>query len=303
MLQEKPIVIAYCRGSMVHGDFCHALSMLSMRAVAMGLWIGHQVLTTTLVDAGRNYIVDKARKMPGGFSHILMLDTDMFFPADTLERLLSHNVPFVAASYCMRMEPRCMVHRDLNMSSELPEHGMYENDLFPILSVGMGCVLIREDAFDSLDKAMAPDAPLFATTYSSRTTHVSEDTTFCRNLQRAGVPMFCDARLSRQVRHVGLYAYSSDDIQATRHGAEIRQISHSENSIISDGAELDPEIVRSHLRDWMAYPYGGGAALPLGLLAATEACAIVARDYGVVGHIDYDHGFVFYKPKGSQYAP
>lgn len=298
MSQEKPIVIGYCRGTMVHGDFAHALAMLSMRAVAMGLWIGHQVMTTTLICAGRNWLVDLARK--NAFSHLLFLDSDMWFPADTLERLLSHNLPMVGASYCMRAEPRCMTHRGLDNSSRLPNIGEYPNDVYEVQDLGMGCVLIKSEVFERLDSYLG-DVPFFQTVYSGRTEHASEDIHFCRQVRASGVKIHCDIRLSRMVRHMGLHAYRAEDVQKVRDGESLAEVvsPYPFEATQSVPAESPINYVDySQTLNWNAYAYGGGAPLPLGILCEQEAFSTVARDYGQVMHIDRENGFIFYKPKG-----
>ena len=50
---------------------------------------------TTDIDEMRNEIVRKG--LAEGCSHIVMLDTDGIYPADTLQKLLSHKNPIVSS--------------------------------------------------------------------------------------------------------------------------------------------------------------------------------------------------------------
>ena len=57
----------------------------------------------TLIANQRQELVFEA--LQAGCSHILFLDTDMRFPKDTLDRLLAHDEPIVAANYATRRMP------------------------------------------------------------------------------------------------------------------------------------------------------------------------------------------------------
>lgn len=328
---DRPIAISYCRGDMVHGDFAHALCMLSMRCVAHGMWIGHIVQNSSLICANRNYGV--AEFLKGSASHLLMLDADMIFPADTLERLLAHPVDVVGASYSMRAEPRIMTHRDLEDSSELPPLGYYENNLYEIRRMGMGCVLIRREVLEALDASLPIESPFFQVEYRGRTAHTSEDNVFCDRIRAAGFSIYCDVDLSYKIRHIGLHRYSADEVTNVYRRGTIQYTGGMVNAFESPNRGVytdtdiespypqpqkviespDYELTSDSQADanqtfspvetlipqaWLAHPHGGGATIDLGECSEFDACAKIAKDFGTTTHIDRDHKFIFFKPFG-----
>lgn len=218
-MSDKSILIAYPCGDMVHADFTQCLTMLVLRsAVVSRLWIGVSQTRGSIICASRNYMIRQAMQQTE-CSHVLCLDSDMTFPADTLSRLLSHNVPIVGASYCMRREPRAMTHRDGNFTSKLPLS--FESEIFPVLSLGMGCVLIQMEVFHKL-RELDPVGPFFQVEYHGEEHHTGEDVHFFKQVNRAGIQVMCDVQLSHAVRHIGTYAYGFEDVQKEYDGSEPR---------------------------------------------------------------------------------
>lgn len=218
-----PIIVSYPCNDMVHADFTHCLTMLMLYSVVKGnLWVGASQTRGSIICASRNMQVRQARNSPTGFSHLLMLDSDMVFPADTLMRLLAHDKPIVGASYCMRREPRAMTHRNSDFSSTLPSIEESEvGGIYPVLSLGMGCILIRSDVFTRL-REVYPADPFFQVIYYGEEHHTGEDVTFFQKVNAAGIPVYCDIALSREVGHVGLHIYKESDVQKVYDGSEPR---------------------------------------------------------------------------------
>ena len=147
----------------------------------------------------------------GGATHILYLDSDMRFPRDTLDRLLAHNKPIVAANYVTRRFPiRTVAYAndtDLTTVDTLPE----STGLEPVASVGMGVMLVSVEVFKSLQ------APWFMIGYSQKTGEFSgEDIFFCRKARAAGFEVLIDHDLSKEVKHTGTLDYMHDHNWATK---------------------------------------------------------------------------------------
>ena len=133
-------------------------------------------------------------------SHMLWLDSDMFFPSTTALRLLSHKIPIVAANYMKRSLPLTTV--------AYPKRGEWNNwlplesqeELEPVEGVGMGCMLVKTSVLTEIPK------PWFNFEYKDGSWH-GEDfyfQTLCRN---AGHDVMIDMNLSRQIRHIGQWAF------------------------------------------------------------------------------------------------
>lgn len=147
----------------------------------------------------RNLAVTMAQRV--GATHILFIDSDMRFPEDTLDRLLAHQAPIVAANYVMRTMPELWVARRRGQSvSSVGQAGL---DL--VDSVGFGAILINMEVFASLSQ------PWFDTPFDGQQ-QIGEDLFFCQKATDEGFLVWIDHDLSQHVRHHALVEYGVRDI-------------------------------------------------------------------------------------------
>lgn len=161
--------------------------------------IGHQ--QGSLIMDARNTLVAQAQSV--GASHIMFLDSDMTFPPSTLSVLASHHKPIVAASYVKRYPP----HPILGIP-----FGPYNPSILPLaemLTVPLGCSLIKLSVFDSLSR------PYFEYIKRERAEDdISEDTFFCNSARIAGFKILVDVELTKSIGHVGTKVYTAKDTQS-----------------------------------------------------------------------------------------
>ena len=142
-----------------------------------------------------------------GASHLLFLDSDHSFPADTLHRLVSHKKMVVGANYVMKTIPA----RPVTMKrSEKPEGAPVYTDpdsygLERVWIVGTGTLLINMKVFDKIgmgvwDMKYLPESE----------TYLGEDWSFCLACEEAGIPIHIDHDLSKHVKHIGTLEYTHD---------------------------------------------------------------------------------------------
>lgn len=86
---------------------------------------------------------------------ILFLDHDMYFPAHTLDRLRSHQKPFVSGFYMRRMiRPVVPIWFEQGLPGVMPLKpltGIPEpNKTYPIGASGWGCILIHRDVITAM---------------------------------------------------------------------------------------------------------------------------------------------------------
>ena len=168
---------------------------------------------TLSVQNSRGSMLSSLRQMgmaaavDSGASHILCLDSDMQFPPHALTQLLLHNVDVVGCNYAMKKkesEPtaRFLGGRQVQFNAQGDGRG-----LLRVGHLGMGCVLIRLSCLKELD------LPLFYQEWDPmELDFCGEDVYFFRKLQQAGVDVWCDMELSKEVAHMGSYAYGQEDI-------------------------------------------------------------------------------------------
>lgn len=216
--QRKPVVVAYLSGDMVHSDFTMALGMLMAYSIAIPkIWTALNNTRCSVIDHGRNVALQQV--YTGDCSHILFLDSDMTYPANTLHRLLSHNKDIVGASYCTRVMPHGMVHRNLNKSSTLPPIENYSNDapgsaLHEVQSLGGGCLLIRREVLDAFP------LPVFQSLWISTEIPQGEDRGFCLKARELGFKVWMDVPLTYEMGHCGMKIYTWRDVDFVLSGEE-----------------------------------------------------------------------------------
>ncbi len=122
-------------------------------------------------------------------THLLFIDSDMRFPATTLQRLLSHNVGVVACDYRKRITPHDPV-------TTYKPNSKFAG-LLQVESVATGCMLIRRDIIDQMSQ------PYFTYPFDISTNkHVTEDTYFCSKCHEKQIPVYIDCELSREIGHI-----------------------------------------------------------------------------------------------------
>ena len=122
---------------------------------------------------------------------MLFLDSDMVFPADTLQRLLSHGKDIVGATYTRRVPPYSALGAALTGDDLLQNGGCVAMKHMPT-----GCLMIRTSVFDDLD------LPHFRLPVRGETI-IGEDYDFCDRARARGLDVWCDIALSFEIGHIG----------------------------------------------------------------------------------------------------
>ncbi|QTC88106.1 glycosyltransferase family 2 protein [Brevundimonas pondensis] len=190
--------------------FAHSL------AVMMGASACVPDLELRLVTQSGTLICDQRSKLAQscldeGCDWLMMLDSDMRFPADTLLRLLKHNEPIVTANYSTRRSPsEPVAFRSLKTCEKLYTEAESEG-LEECAANGMGVSLIHRSVFEAMEK------PWFYIPYIPASDgHWGEDVWFCNQARKAGFATLVDHDLSRSVKHIGLREYDYIDALAVK---------------------------------------------------------------------------------------
>lgn len=154
----------------------------------LGLAIG------TLIPSNRITLVRAA--IQNNASHILFIDSDMRFPNDTLEKLLSHNKDIIGANCRQRTQDAWTATKNLEFISSYNKTGLEEVD-----TIGMGVTLIDMNVFTSSFRKIKE--PWFQTPYHTLDKKlVGEDVYFCTIAKENGFKIWVDHDLSQDVKHI-----------------------------------------------------------------------------------------------------
>ena len=159
----------------------------------------------TLIFNQRERLAEEAIK--DGADAILWVDSDMRFPKDALEILLSRDLPIVGVNATTRRFPVVPTALDID-----PETGNLvkvqskgKTGLEQVMGVGFGMVLIKKEVF------LAAQKPWFWFEQTDKGGTIGEDIYFCAKAFDAGFQTVIDHDLSIHIRHIGTYEYGWDD--------------------------------------------------------------------------------------------
>lgn len=179
----------------VHSVFALSLANLTSRLTRKNIDFEIHMIFGSVIADQRNQLANEA--LDCGATHLLWLDTDIHFPANLADKLLSHNLDIVAANYSTRYEPyQSVAFLDPNDATlRLNEKA----GLHKVWAVGMGSMLVKADVFKELPK------PWFSHEYNKSTdTFGGEDIYFCNQAMHHGLEVFIDADI--KLAHVGVKA-------------------------------------------------------------------------------------------------
>lgn len=155
------------------------------------------------IAENRNYLATQAIKE--NCSHLMMIDDDMIFPSNTLDKLLSNDVDFVGVIAHSRCIPPLPVvttfeQEEMSVADRLLGNYNFPSVPFKVKGIGGGIVLIKTSLFNKVER------PWFANdNYDTGMTKVGEDYYFCNKVLKAGVDIWCDPTL--EIKHIGNYLY------------------------------------------------------------------------------------------------
>lgn len=156
------------------------------------------------IAENRAYAVVQAKKI--GATHILFVDDDMVFPANTVEELLKDDKDVVGVNSQSRKLPLSttvglLKDGELWPHSEIPPYYELPEGTFEVYSVGMGVCLIKMSVFDQIEE------PYFHfETHPNGKVLKGEDGWFCEQVRKAGLKIYCNNSLP--IGHIGDFNYA-----------------------------------------------------------------------------------------------
>ncbi|HJT80358.1 MAG TPA: hypothetical protein VJ719_04095 [Chthoniobacterales bacterium] len=143
----------------------------------------------------RNQVVRQAQER--NCRWLLFVDTDVFFPPDTVSRLMRHQKAIVSGIYWTKSEASAPVVIETFGNGPIWKRELSE-ELLPIDASGLGCCLIDMQVFDAFDRA---GFPYFVQDWThsknGQTAHVDtgEDYYFFLKAKELGFQTYADTRV------------------------------------------------------------------------------------------------------------
>jgi hypothetical protein len=184
----------------VHSQFSYCLAQLFKTTSELGIETFLFYDSSTILLNQRERLLEQAKKVNSDY--VLWIDSDMMFPSTTAVRLLEHNKDIVACNYTKRTKPlKTVAYTDLNdWDSWVPMEP--QDELVKVEGVGMGCMLMKLDIFEKIQK------PYFEFRYKEDTQdYFGEDFILLGKLREQGYDVYIDTVLSMDIKHLGIYAF------------------------------------------------------------------------------------------------
>lgn len=179
----------------VHTGFAKQLSHFTNRLTKQHVNFNLHIVCGSVIVESRTALVREA--LEHNPTHILWLDSDIHFPSNTFDKLVSHDLDIVAAQYSTRYAPYQTVAftdpNDINRRLDV-SFGLHK-----VWAVGMGCMLTKAEIYQQLPK------PWFNHEYNkSLDTFSGEDIYFCNQAMHHGIDVYVDTDI--KLAHYGTKA-------------------------------------------------------------------------------------------------
>lgn len=189
---QPKIVMAMACEDIMHSSTAHAI---------VGSVIGDPTIINFLmhkscdIASARTMLVRKALEISEA-THILFIDSDMWFPKDTIKRLLAHNKDIISVEYNKRTFPLEKVTKPLTEESK--------TEIYKAKIMGCGIMLINLKVFRNKENPIGE--PWFNFGRDNQGRHVlGEDGWFVNTAWDAGYESWVDPTI--KVGHIGEYIY------------------------------------------------------------------------------------------------
>ena len=154
------------------------------------------------VSAARETFIDKM--IEGDYTHLLMIDEDMMFPRDGLHQLLRRRQHLVGANYRKRVPPGDWLAISADRKGRV-ETTADKTGLESVNYTGFGFFLLSREALEKVK------APRFLLRWVEETNgYTTEDAVFFEKAHEAGLDVYIDHDLSKQIAHLGQMDYRFD---------------------------------------------------------------------------------------------
>ena len=156
----------------------------------------YNVRGTNAVTA-RNNIIWKMYQ--GNFTHVFFADSDMVFPAGTLQKLLNHDVDIVGGYYVRKRNEFLPTAFKLGKRPAGLWETEHVNEFKEVEAIGTGCLLVKRIVFDKVG------SPWFEYRWTGEATGkmVTEDMVFCEKAKERGFKIYCDGTI--KCGHVNMF--------------------------------------------------------------------------------------------------
>lgn len=216
---KETITIGWCDGGIVQGRFMSGITNTIIDSKLYGINI------TNTIRINGNQIARQRQSLWDFWANssnsewLLWVDSDIVINTTALKMLWDiadkKNRPVVAGVYFVSkeneqslMEPMPAIYKETGDPYRTQIiHPLPENQLIKIDIAGFGIMLMHKSIVEPVRKA-AGDLSVFGESQQANRDFISEDVSFCRNLQKAGIPLY--AHTGATVQHMKTFSFDQN---------------------------------------------------------------------------------------------
>jgi hypothetical protein len=222
-LKHIKVLVGIPHTQMIHVDFAISLMNLLLACEKYRIQDYKDQTVTTMWSGGsmlpkqRWEITKEAVRV--GADYLLFIDSDHKFPRKLLHALIEHGKDVVAvncvtknipASTTARLKPTPQHPSGVPVFSDPEKTGLEQ-----VWRVGTGVMLLNCRVFQKIGTRVWD---MFFNEAAGA--YQGEDWTLCTKLEEAGIPIYVDHDLSREVTHIGHYHFTHDVVGEVKYVAD-----------------------------------------------------------------------------------
>lgn len=231
-MENKMLLIGVCIPSSHEWEADFALSLINMQRALIAnpnikgySGVGIKIFNRrgSNLSALRQGLVEEA--IAQKCTHVLFLDSDMYFPAMLIHMLARHKRKIVACNCPTKAIPASPTARlkDGTAIGKVLYTTEHTKQLVEVWRVGTGVLMIDVRAFEGVPK------PWFDFTYKGEEAQSGrdwegEDWYLCKLLQEAGHKIYVDQEASWLIGHIGTFIYSHAEVEVPEEKPKIQLI-------------------------------------------------------------------------------
>ena len=205
----KIAICVPCRDSVMSGFAFDLANMVGYVSRNTDIKLTLLQMPGTLIFTQREKLAEEA--LADGAEAVLWIDSDMRFPANTLEVMLSRKVPILGVNATTRREPIIPTAGQLEMNGDVATFRKVESrgkqGIEQVTAVGFGVTLVKSQVFKEIPK------PWFNIIWKDDGDIIGEDVHFCVKALDYGIETYVDHDLSPLIKHIGTKEYGWDDVK------------------------------------------------------------------------------------------
>lgn len=171
--------------------------------------------------------------------YIVFVDSDQTFPRHTVRQLIAADKDVIGCNIAVKRLPSLPTARKYDVKHPLTGDIVYttptSTGLEKIWRLGFGVMLIKATIFEKLD------LPYFNFSWRPETGFIGEDWYFCEKLEKAGIDLWIDHDLSKEIGHIGSYQFSHDDCDHTEQKLRVIRPEEMTMTSIAPPTNVTPE--------------------------------------------------------------